>query len=62
VVIQELNELDGRKMRFVFENNQVKIDALMNELLTQYNIKDINVAEPDIESLIRKIYTEEVFG
>ena len=62
VVIQELNELDGRKMRFIFENKQVKIDALMNELLTQYNIKDINVAEPDIESLIRKIYTEEVFG
>ncbi len=62
VVIQELRELDGRKMRFIFENKHVKIDQLMHQLLTHHSIKDINVTEPEIESLIQKIYTEEVIA
>jgi len=52
--------LDNRKKRFVFENRDVKIDELMNELLTKYSIRDINISEPEIESLIRKIYNGEV--
>ena len=28
-------------------------------LLSTYNVKDINIAEPDIESIIRKIYSRE---
>ncbi len=60
VEIRELNELDGRRKRFVFENTQVQIDALMNHLLQNYGIRDINVSEPEIESLIGKIYSGEV--
>lgn len=56
----EIMNLDARKKRFVFENRDVKIDELMNELLTNYNIRDINISEPEIESLIRKIYNGEV--
>lgn len=56
----EIVELDGRKKRFVFENRDVKIDELMNELLANYGIRDINISEPEIESLIRKIYNGEV--
>ena len=59
VEIQQINELDGRKKRFVFENHMVQIDALMNELLANYGIRDINVSEPEIESIIRKIYNGE---
>ena len=56
----EVVNLDGRKKRFVFENRDVKIDELMNELLTTYGVRDINISEPEIESLIRKIYNGEV--
>ncbi|MBQ9119292.1 MAG: ATP-binding cassette domain-containing protein [Lachnospiraceae bacterium] len=60
VEVKELNELDGRKKRFIFENTQVQIDALMNHLLQNYGIRDINVSEPEIESIIGKIYAGEV--
>ena len=56
----EVVPLDGRKKRFVFENRDVKIDELMNTLLAKYSIRDINISEPEIESLIRKIYNGEV--
>ncbi len=56
----EVVPLDARKKRFVFENRDVKIDELMNELLTKYSVRDINISEPEIESLIRKIYNGEV--
>ena len=59
VEIEVVGELDGRKMRLTFDNQTVKIDELMQELLTQYEIKDMNVTEPEIECLIRKIYGEE---
>lgn len=56
----EVVHLDNRKKRFVFENHDVKIDVLMNELLTKYSVRDINISEPEIESIIRKIYNGEV--
>ncbi len=60
VQIQQLDETDGRKKRFIFENQEVQIDELMNHLLSNYGIRDINVSEPEIEALIRKIYNGEV--
>lgn len=56
----ELDELDGRKKRFIFENKQVQINELMNFLLQTYRVRDISVSEPEIESIIRKIYNGEV--
>lgn len=60
VEMLELDELDGRKKRFVFENKQVQINELMNYLLQTYRVKDISISEPEIESIIRKIYNGEV--
>ncbi len=60
IEIKNLDEMDGRKKRFIFENREIKIDELMSTLLTKFSIKDINVSEPEIESLIRKIYNGEV--
>lgn len=59
VEIVELDELDGRKKRFIFENQQVQINDLMNNLLQNYNVRDVSVSEPEIESIIRKIYKGE---
>ncbi len=60
VEMVELGELDGRKKRFVFENHQVQINDLMNFLLKTYPVRDISISEPEIESIVRKIYSGEV--
>ncbi|MBQ9767837.1 MAG: ATP-binding cassette domain-containing protein [Lachnospiraceae bacterium] len=60
VEIKELDAPGGRKKRYLFENREVQIDALMSTLLATYNIRDLTVSEPEIEGLIRKIYNGEV--
>ena len=60
VEIIETDAPGGRKKRFLFENREVQIDALMSTLLTNYHIRDLTVSEPEIEGLIRKIYNGEV--
>lgn len=48
-----------RKKRFVFENKKVHIQELMNFLLTNYSVRDLYISEPEIESIIRRIYSGE---
>lgn len=60
VEIKELDAPGGRKKRFLFESREVQIDALMSSLLANYTIRDLTVSEPEIEGLIRKIYSGEV--
>lgn len=55
----ELAEIDPRHIQLIFDNNKVSINDLMSDLLSKYNVKDINISEPDIESIIRKIYSRE---
>lgn len=56
----EIVELEHNKKRFIFESRDVHINELMNHLLSNYNIRDIYISEPEIESIIRKIYNREV--
>ncbi len=56
----EISELENNKKRFIFESKDVHINELMNFLLSNYNVRDINISEPEIESIIRKIYNREV--
>lgn len=58
VEIRRLEDGNGRKMRFEFENKKVQIQELMNVLLANYDVKDLYISEPEIESIIRKIYGE----
>lgn len=57
VDILDLDERNGRKKRFVFEHKKVAINELMNDILQKYQVKDISITEPEIESIVRKIYT-----
>ncbi len=50
---------NARKRRFVFENKKVQIQELMNFLLANYSVRDLYISEPEIESIIRKIYSGE---
>ena len=56
-----IENLGDRKMSFTFDNNVVDVNKLMHEILGKYSVRDITVAEPEIESIIQKMYTGEVF-
>lgn len=58
----EIVSLNENKKRFIFENRDIQINELMNHILSHYQVRDINISEPDIESIIRKIYNREVDG
>lgn len=60
VIIQDLSELDGRKKKFIFENKKIEINELMSNILNRYPVKDIQISEPEIESIIRRIYGGEL--
>ncbi len=51
-----MEQLGERKVRFRFENKKVEINDLMFRLLNQYQVADLQVSEPEIESIIRRIY------
>ena len=55
----EIQEVDKRHSQLIFDGRKVHINDLMSHLLSTYNVKDINIAEPDIDSIIRKIYSRE---
>ncbi len=59
VEIKQVDAINDRKKRFIYENDQIQIHELMNHLLTNYDIRDINISEPEIEGIIRKIYNGE---
>ncbi len=60
VVVQSLEAEGHIKKRFIFEQGKVKINELMNHLLTHYSVRDINITEPGIDEIIRRIYTGAV--
>lgn len=55
-----ISELGDRKKSFTFDNNVVDVNKLMHELFGNYSVRDITVAEPEIESIIQKMYNGEV--
>lgn len=55
----EITDLENNKKRFTFESRDVHINELMDHLLSSYNVRDINISEPEIESIIRRIYNKE---
>ena len=57
VIIEDLKD---RKASFTFDNNVVDVNKLMHEVLEKYSVRDVTVAEPEIESIIQKIYKGEV--
>lgn len=60
VIITRPEDQNGKRWQLQFEQGEVQIQALMSDLLSKYQVKDMNIAEPEIESIIRKIYSGEV--
>lgn len=59
VIITRPDSDNHRKWKLQFEQGEVSIQELMNYILATYDVKDINIAEPEIESIIRTIYSGE---
>lgn len=55
-----ITDLEDRKKSFVFDNAKININELMSHLLSRYNIRDLTVTEPEIESIIQRMYNGEV--
>lgn len=62
VAIEPIEEEGRYKKRFIFEQGKVEMNELMNHILSKYSVRDIKIAEPEIDELIRGIYSGEVLG
>ncbi len=57
-----VSDADNNKMKklITFDTDNISINSLMSNLLSNYNIKDISVKEPEIDAIIRDIYEGKV--
>jgi len=54
----ELTSNEGPVARFRFDRERVRADQLIREAAERYEIRDVTLEEPDLESIIRRIYIE----
>jgi ABC-2 type transport system ATP-binding protein len=54
----ELAGMDGAVVRFRFDRNRQRADALVRQASERYRVEDVSIEEPDLESIIRRIYLE----
>lgn len=54
----ELESSDGQTARFRFDRNRERADLLIRQASERYNLEDVTLEEPDLESIIRRIYVE----
>jgi ABC-2 type transport system ATP-binding protein len=53
-----LLERDGNVARLRFNRHEVAAETLIRRVLDTYRITDLAIEEPDIDSIVRRIYTE----
>ncbi|MGH7736615.1 MAG: ABC transporter ATP-binding protein [Candidatus Tyrphobacter sp.] len=54
----ELVGIDGSTARFRFDRNRERADRLIRLVSERYPVEDVSIEEPDLESIIRRIYRE----
>jgi ABC-2 type transport system ATP-binding protein len=54
----ELTGSEGNTARFRFDRNQQRVDRLVRQASERYRVEDVNIEEPDLESIIRRIYVQ----
>jgi len=47
---------DGPRVKIEFDRDRVRADALIADLSRQYELKDVTIEEPELETIIRQIY------
>lgn len=56
VTISRPENSNPRKWQLQFDHHAVAVQELMGFLLATYPVRDLNISEPEIESIIRNIY------
>jgi len=54
----ELESREGLSARLRFDRAAISADVLIRNLTERYNVTDISIEEPELESIIRRIYVE----
>ena len=54
----QMNGRDGNVVRLRFNRHEVTAELLIRRVLDGYRITDISLEEPDIDAIVRRIYTE----
>jgi len=54
----QIHERDGSIARLRFNRHEVTAETLIRRVLDTYRITDLAIEEPDIDSIVRRIYTE----
>ena len=49
---------EGTTARFRFDRNRRRVDTLVRQASERYRVEDVAIEEPDLESIIRRIYVE----
>jgi ABC-2 type transport system ATP-binding protein len=52
----KLLETEDYRFRVELDTEKASVKSLVNHILKSYDVEDINIADPDIEEIIRKIY------
>ena len=54
----QLASSDGTSASFRFDRNLQRADLLVRQASERYRVEDVSLEEPDLESIIRRIYVE----
>jgi len=54
----EIESNDRGLVRYRFDRRRVRPDQLIREAMEQYELRDVSIEEPDLESIIRRIYVQ----
>jgi ABC-2 type transport system ATP-binding protein len=54
----EFEERTGDLVRLRFDRKTISADQLIRRVTERYNISDVSIEEPDLESIIRRIYVD----
>jgi ABC-2 type transport system ATP-binding protein len=60
-VVIDGTEVDGREgntVRLRFDRRTLTAEALIRRVTERYAITDVSIIEPDIETIVRRIYVE----
>ncbi|MGR4065796.1 MAG: ATP-binding cassette domain-containing protein [Vulcanimicrobiaceae bacterium] len=58
----ELTAVEGTTARFRFDRNVARPDMLIRQAGDRYSVEDVTIEEPELESIIRRIYVEGYAG
>jgi ABC-2 type transport system ATP-binding protein len=54
----EIESNDHGLVRYRFDRRRVRADQLIRQAMDRYELRDVSIEEPDLESIIRRIYVE----